>query len=419
MYWLIETEDQLHELSKFGYEEAFVEVIPYSNTIHPVENQVCAIYIKPLKSKKGFIASIDHSETLPLDIDKVKRVISNFERIYVRDKKEFLHYFVFKGLYDITLTSPTYIQEYTQTHSWFYRQLPNKKDINRLIPIVKHYEYCEKTFEDLKDRIHEPINEFYNNRATVVFNAIERSGLRVDRKEFESRFHLLDSEYTYSQFNFKTLTGRPANRFNGVNYAAINKENGDRKCFIPRNDYLFELDISAYHPTLLANLVGYDFGRRDIHGAFAEMYGVDYQKAKELTFKQLYGGVFDQYKDLEFFRKIQVYTDQLWANYQEHGWIEAPISGYQFCEWELENMNPQKLFNYVLQNMETSLNVEILYRIFKLLKNKNTKLVLYTYDSFLFDVDKNELPVLEQIKQVFAELKLQIKEKNGINYDFA
>jgi hypothetical protein len=82
-------------------------------------------------------------------------------------------------------------------------------------------------------------------------------------------------------------------------------------------------------------------------------------------------------------------------------------------------MNPQKLFNYVLQNMETSVNVEILFRIFKLLKGKNTKLVLYTYDSFLFDVDKNELSILDEIKKVFIEFKLQIKEKNGINYDFA
>ena len=68
--------------------------------------------------------------------------------------------------------------------------------------------------------------------------------------------------------------------------------------------------------------------------------------------------------------------------------------------------------------METSLNVEVLFRIFKLLKGRNTKLVLYTYDSFLLDVDNSELEVLEQIKQVFYKLKLQLKEKNGINYDF-
>ena len=418
MYWLIETEDQLNELSKFGYEEAFVEIIPYSHKVHPVENQVCAIYVKPLKSKKGFIASIDHSETLSLNIDNVIRVISNFKSIYVRDKKEFLHYFVLKGLYDITLTQPTYIQQYTQTHSWFYNKHKNKKDINRIIPIVKHYEYCEKTFEDLKDRINVPINNFYNDRATVVFNAIERSGLRIDRPLFISKFHDVDSDFVYSQFNFKTLTTRPSNRFNGVNYAAINKENGDRQCFIPRNDVLFELDISAYHPTLLANLVDYDFGGRDIHGAFAEMYKVDYKKAKELTFKQLYGGVFDQYKELEFFKKVQSYTDELWEAFQENGWIESPISGYQFIEENLEDMKPQKLLNYVLQNLETATNVRILWEIFKLLRGKNTKLVLYTYDSFLFDLDKSEKQVIKEILKVFKEYKLQVKYSYGDTYDF-
>ena len=342
MYWLVESQNQLEELYNSGFEEVFVEVIPYSNKTHPIENNICAIYLRPLNSTKGYIASIDHSEAFNINIDEVKRVLNKFKCVYVRDKKEFLHYFILKNLFDITLNSPPYIQDYTQTHSWFYQKYPNKKDINRIIPIVKHYEYCEKIFEDLKPRINEPVNEFYNNRATVVFNAIERSGLRVNREEFESRFHLLDSEYVYSQFNFKTLTGRPSNRFNGVNYAAINKDNGDRKCFIPRNDYLFELDISAYHPTLLANLVDYDFGGRDIHQAFAEMYKVDYQKAKELTFKQLYGGVFDQYKDLEFFKKVQAYTDDLWDTFQYGGSIECPISGHIFSEENLEDMKPQK-----------------------------------------------------------------------------
>jgi hypothetical protein len=294
----------------------------------------------------------------------------------------------------------------------------DKKDINRIIPIVKHYEYCEKTFEDLKPRINEPINDFYNNRATVVFNAIERSGLRINRGEFESRFHPIDGEYAYTQFNFKTLTGRPSNRFNGVNYAAINKDNGDRKSFIARNDTLLELDISAYHPTLLANLVNYDFGDKDIHASFAEMYGVDYQKAKELTFKQLYGGVFEQYKDLEFFKKVQVYTDELWADYQENGWIESPISGYIFSEENLEDMKPQKLLNYVLQNLETATNVRILWEIFRLLKGKKTKLVLYTYDSFLFDFDESEGNIIKEILKIFKNNKLQIKYSYGNTYDF-
>jgi hypothetical protein len=79
-------------------------------------------------------------------------------------------------------------------------------------------------------------------------------------------------------------------------------------------------------------------------------------------------------------------------------------------------MNPQKLLNYVLQNLETANNVLILYEIFKILRGKNTKLVLYVYDSFLFDVDKNEKEVLAQILEVFKNKNLQVKFKKGNNY---
>ena len=103
MYWLIEKQNQLEELYSSDLEEAFIEIIPYSNEIHPVENQICAVYIRPLNSTKGYIASVSHSETLSLNIREVKRLISKFKRVYVKDKKEFLHYFTLHTLYDITL----------------------------------------------------------------------------------------------------------------------------------------------------------------------------------------------------------------------------------------------------------------------------------------------------------------------------
>ena len=68
--------------------------------------------------------------------------------------------------------------------------------------------------------------------------------------------------------------------------------------------------------------------------------------------------------------------------------------------------------------METATNVRILWDIIKLLKNSKTKLVLYTYDAFLFDYDRNEKSVLNQIEDVFKKHKLNIKISNGYDYDF-
>jgi hypothetical protein len=146
------------------------------------------------------------------------------------------------------------------------------------------------------------------------------------------------------------------------------------------------------------------------------MYGVDYAKAKEITFKQIYGGVWKEYQHLEFFKKVIAYTDSLWDEFQYGGYVKCPISGHEFYQKELENMNPQKLLNYVLQNLETANNVCILYEIFKILRGKNTKLVLYVYDSFLFDVDKNEKDVLEKISKLINSKNLNFKIKSGTNY---
>ncbi len=106
----------------------------------------------------------------------------------------------------------------------------------------------------------------------------------------------------------------------------------------------------------------------------------------------------------------------MWQEFQVKGHIECPISKYKFEKDKLDNMNPQKLLNYLLQNLETSTNVLIIWDIFKILRGKNTKLVLYVYDSFLLDYDETETEVLEQIQQVFKNRKLQIKTKIGEDY---
>ena len=422
MYWLVEDEEQLNVLINSGYKKAFIEVIPYNDTIHPVLNHVSLVYIRPLKATKGFMVCITHSESLNVLNTGIDKLIEKFEVLYCRDKKEMLHYFPIKTLYDITPPPHTYIRPTTQTHDLYYRKHKDNRELNLIIPIVKHYELCETIFRDLKANINlkkTKYDEFFNSRVSMVFNAIERNGVRIHNETFEEHFHPVNGEYVYTQFNLKTTTTRPSNKFKNVNYAALNKENGCRKSFIPRNNRLVEIDISAYHPSLSARLIGYDFANVDIHAHFATLYGVDYKKSKELTFKQLYGGVFDNYKGLEFFQKIEKYVLSLWSKFESDGFVECEVSGYRYEKEKLDNMNPQKLFNYILQNLETSMNVRILWDMFCILRKCKTKLVLYTYDSFLFDLDDSEENILEEIRNVFIKYKLNIKEIEGYDYNFS
>jgi len=420
MYWLIETEEQINYLINRGFKEAYIEIIPFSNNVHPALNDISLVYFKPSIEKKGFMLCIDHSETLSIEKTKVDELLGKIETLYVQDKKNALYYFPIKGLLDVNLISPPYIPEPTSAHTILSSRLKQRNDINRMIPIVKHYEQSETTYNAIKHTFsaeRPPHFEFYNNYATLAFFGIEKNGIKTDVNLFEQYFGQ-KTDRTFTRYNFYTTTTRPSNSFRGINYAALNKDNGCRAAFIPENDGYIEIDISAYHPHLAARLVAFDFGGGDVHEAFAEMYKTSYKEAKELTFKQLYGGIFKEYEHLEFFQKVKQYIDRMWSDFNTQGYYKCPTSGYLFKKSELENMNPQKLFNYILQNLETATNVCILMHIHKVLKSKKTKIVLYTYDSFLLDFAEDEQDVLTEIKEIFKKFELNIKVAHGTSYDF-
>ena len=236
MFWLVENLDQLKRFYNSGYKEAYIEVIPNSYKTHPVETSVSLVYIRPLDATKGYMLAIDHSEIMRLNSEYIAESISNDDTLWVWGKKEFLHFYVHKDINDLSLLSPSYVREETKAHQFFQQKYQNKLDINKIIPIVKHYEACEKNYDNLKQYINEPINEFYNNRVPLVFNAIERNGIQVDPQLFEDYFDQNRRDRVYTQYNYRTTTTRPSNRFGGINYAALNKENGCRKAFIPRNE---------------------------------------------------------------------------------------------------------------------------------------------------------------------------------------
>ena len=418
MFYLVETEEQLKELSYKGYKKAYCEIIPLSNHLHPHQDNISCIYLHPLDSHKGYIIPINHGEAFQIPLSKVIELLNSFNNLYVISLKETWHFIFNRAFTPISPLPPTYIRNLTKTHNYFYKKYPKQKDINAIIPISKHYEMCENNFRELKEYIRTPHNLKFLLKSNWVFNLIESNGIKIDKNEFNKYFQQDVEDYVYTQYNLNTTTLRPSNKFNNINYAALNKKNGERQSFIPRNDIFLELDISAYHPTLLGKLVGYRFPNRDIHQSFAEMYKVDYKKAKEITFKQIYGGIWDEYKDLEFFKLVQEYTDNIWEKYNKEGYIECPISKHRFEKDKLENMNPQKLLNYTLQNLETSNNIRILWEILKVLEGCKTKLVLYVYDSFLFDFDKSEENKMKEITKIFESKNLGFSMTKGTTYDF-
>ena len=84
-----------------------------------------------------------------------------------------------------------------------------------------------------------------------MFNAffgIEKNGIKADKNCYIEYYKdkLTNPEYNlykgklYTQYNLYTTTSRPSNTFNNINFAALNKDNGERKCYKPEFDKFVE-----------------------------------------------------------------------------------------------------------------------------------------------------------------------------------
>jgi hypothetical protein len=108
----------------------------------------------------------------------------------------------------------------------------------------------------------------------------------------------------------------------------------------------------------------------------------------------------------------------LWEDFNKKGYIKEDVGKHIFYKENMENMNPYKLLNYLLQAKETAININIIWDILKLIKKYKTKLVLYVYDSFVFDIPDNEDLLIEEIFSIFTRYNLNIKHKIGETLNF-
>lgn len=436
MYYIIETPEQLEKFCTYDLSECIVDVVPYNDHYHNAISPPSLVYIKPYRSKAGFILPLSHDESFKLDYDKVNNVIVNLiGQIYAIDLKRLKYYFhrskaVFclkTALYlntGITLTEGDFG---TSCHNFFYRKYYQKPDINKIIPISKHYEKLEKIVQSIPDMRRELESDeyykFYCSRAINVFQFIEKQGVPIDSTVAKDSFNVRIPEFSilkdriYSSYNFHTATGRPSNSFNGVNFAALNKEDGSRKMFVSSNDYFLEFDYSSYHLRLLCNLLDYRFEDSDIHTHLAKMYfkkdsitKEEYDESKGMTFRLLYTDtVLEDAKNNPFIKKVREYRNSLWSDYNKQGFILTPLAKKPITN--IENKN--QILPYLLQSYETELNISTLEKIFTYLCGKKTKVVLYCYDSILIDFAKEDgkdtLDTIMDILERRREYKVSIK----------
>ena len=416
------------EFSKFGkdFNEYSSVVIPIQcdENKHPKATNLCLLYVKMLDGDLNeYILPFRHTDAINLNPEKYMDIIWSRQNKYTYDKKKLLHFFDWKNVYDVQINhylktnQPLEIDDIsTNAHEYFNRKYYNNPNVNCVIPIMKHLEWCRKMLDKIKlcaftgTKETEFISKIYNSEVLESLQSIESNGLQT-----------LDG-MVYSEYNPYTATGRPSNRFGGMNFAALNKKDGSRNQFVSRfgkDGMLVEMDYDAYHLRLIGEVVNYKFPKGSVHQHMAKLYGVDYNEAKGLSFQYLYGHIPDEVlKSNPFFRKVQGYIDKVWDSYKSNNFIESDIYSKRIYRENLSDMNKNKVFNYLIQLMETESNMKMLTELLPKISGYKSKLILYNYDSFLFDFHLSDgLKFLRKAKGIIEQSgKFPVKVGKGWNY---
>ena len=428
---IIEKDNQLDDfLLENQNKDCFIIPILSDVNRHPLENSLCAVYVKIVDGEEGLLC-FNHGETLKIKLEKLL-TLSKLGNIFVYDKKQFSHILDFgvstpsgnvlkdemmERVVDVNLqyymdkNEPLDWEELsTNTHDYFYRVMWKMKNTNRIIPILKHLELCREQVNILEKHYKLPIHQEYNNEIINNLSFIEKSGLRKD------------DEMVYSEYNLYTSTGRPSNRFGGINFAALNKKDESRKPYTSRfqDGILVEFDYDAYHLRLIGHILDYKFPKGSVHEHMSEFYGdVDYETSKSTSFQYLYGRIPQEVIDTNpFFSRVNDYINEIWGEFKREDFIKSNIYNKRIYKKNLSAMNRNKLFNYMIQLLETENNMKVMSELIPFLKGKQSKLILYSYDSFLFDFKLTDgLDFLKSVKQILEQGGVfPTKSSRGLNY---
>jgi len=236
---VITTKEQLEALyEKLDKEKAYVHIVGSSQTEHPCINTPSSIHFL-FDDGVYMCYAQNHPDAPSFGPLQPHRFDSEFSCLITADKKKTMHYFGdYTPSFAVDITVEAMLRGRTVPSSEAYvtngmrnlmRQFGSFKNVVAAIPLVKWMEFAHAYLWELKRLWDEmlaenpmaPDGEIFLDRFMIPTLAeIERNGIYTTEG------------MVYSDYNIHTSTGRPSNSFGGINFAALNKNDGTRKKFI-------------------------------------------------------------------------------------------------------------------------------------------------------------------------------------------
>ena len=423
---IVESIEEINELSqKLETETSVWYPMWVDNSKHPLNTSLSLVLIRC--SDGLYVLPHKHTDALSLDNEQIETLLNTNGQKWVFQKKKILHTLrVSVNLYDVDsayFRKEAKVIDYEAPLNPLLSTLTHKgyrDDLIQSLPLMKIVEAIEPQFG--KYFHNEPYTttlKWYNEVFIPTLSDIEQFGIRVVREKFIDRWpqalkQLSSDNLVFTEYNPFTVTGRPSNRHGGVNYAALNKTDGSRDVFVSDGIFL-QMDYNAYHPRLIAKLIGFDVPDGNMHQWLADQYGCSVDESKGITFQLLYGGIDDDFRQIPYFDKVADYIDNLWIETQRNGYLQTPHREIPLS-W-IEQPNAQKVFNYLLQAVETEMNVDVMRKILDYVSGNEIQFCLYTYDSFLFDIPVGiDKDIIRGLKEIIEGSGFPVKASWGLDY---
>lgn len=395
-----------------------VVCIPISDS-HYVYSSIAFMAVYDTFSEK-----FNHYPINLVDVDNVSLPKDSIGTTIVFNKRLYDRFYVDKNSYD--LDTECWLRGITLDKSSLefnsFKKFYKTADYLRYIPFNILKTSCEKFILRFLNAYEgfsiSSDSEFYKKYVFHNIETIESNGLCVNLNNFNNNFNKkYVNNIVRSYYNIHTSTGRPSNTFDNINFSALSKKDSSRESFISRydNGYLVEYDFDSYHLRLIGKMIGYDFSGSDsIHTEFAKLYfekdtisEEDYIESKKISFTLLYKDIENSKYNIDFFDKVNDFKEKLWRKYLENSYIESPISKRRLVV--TDDCTKSKFFSYYIQMIETEFSMLFIYDINQLLKDKKSKVILYTYDSILIDynpLDGKQLLIDVKNKLIKSKISL-------------
>jgi hypothetical protein len=378
-----------------------------NNNIHPVDNKPLALMAKV--NEDYYIVSFNHPDSIKISEEYLAMIFATNSEKVIFDRKRLLYH-----VSDIKNAVDGLVCSYLNSTEVLEVSYPSRSHDFRSIPIMKLFNHFKELCSLVTPMRFPPELVTYEHEFSNSLFGIEKHGMYVENFNLGNHNLVNKDNLVFTQYNMLTPTGRPSNSFGNVNYVALNKKTGQRDCFKSRfgdSGLLVMVDYESYHLRLVGNFLNYSLPDTSIHEYLGKIYHNketltedEYELSKKITFNLIYGGIDDDIKNnVPFMREISEYIDRTYKEFTLNDYVETWQYNRKIkASFFGKKINPNKVFNYLLQAAETERNCKVLSEINSHISQKQSKLILYTYDAFLFDVHRDEFSIIKKLDNIIT-----------------